>query len=228
MSTRTRQTGIVGQPVELQFNITLNGQSYADFLTEGGTVDKWEIYPTQLDAENNTNRIELIPSGSITPLSGSNFKCTVNAAGLTNAQTYYDKFYFTPPPAFGQPQESHINFFVVRAADFAGSPLDAPKRVLIFGWVDRDMTEDDAGVPIKIQLNHDHKYNDTINKIDVKKEKVILTSDEFRYWEQTLVITDYLEADAHYIIQVGKKRYLKKVPNTLTQATNMQELPDYV
>lgn len=241
MANGTRHTGIVNQAIDLKFQVTLNGQAY-DLLANGGTVDKVELYPTQTDAENETNIIATLNYPvDFTHLGNGLFKYTTVGANQPTPDTYYDVFYYTPPAAYGQPQEKHINWYVVRDADFAGGVNDHPKRVLIFSWADRDLEDDDSEIPVRVILNANHKYDDgSGNKLDVVKQKHTFYTDQNRYWETSpnysyndteetgLVVTEYLETGAHYIITVGKKTYKKIIETAkIGTAYNLHDLTDY-
>jgi hypothetical protein len=208
----TRDNAITGENILLTIQYQLNGENFDPY-----SIQKVEIYPSRYDAENNTNIIQTINSGSITHVQSGGvnvvgkFQYTVNAINVS--QYYYDKIYVVPKNGYAV--KEYILEFFVRNEDYVLNPGDIPDEesivptVVYFSAKKPDGTSDI--VVGSVSLSQDNvKYKNTI-MVGQDIIQITLNVLSNRY-QVSLLDNEGMPSGVYYIFQVNDIYYKKRVP----------------
>ena len=135
----TRNNSIVGETTTLEFLLLQNQQPF-----DASSVRQVVIYPSYLDAVNNTNIIETIVAGSITHIGTGLYQYTAAAEAV--AGTYFDKIFLTP--VTGGLEKTFINSFTV--VEYSSGVTAADVRAYLEGYCITTTQITDAWITARI------------------------------------------------------------------------------
>ena len=158
---KTRFNAVTDEDTVLQFQFLKNGIEFSAF-----SIDRVEIYDNSVDAQAQTNPIEIINSPQIVESTSGLYTYTATAVSTTGV--YFDTIFLVPEN--GLPETFYINQFNVQAYS-SGTPVVLADKTLIVGNIIHPNGEPDSNTRIII-------YPESIS--EVSSENFLVTQKQIK------------------------------------------------